>query len=116
MHERIFGNIGKTLKTIALFCFYLCFCIGLICVLFGVFRFINGLGENMTFKEGWNCSMSKAVLLKGSYAHCYYGRLTTIIGVVIMFCSVFSLPLYAFGELVDSNLEIKRTLIKTKTY
>ena len=113
MHQRIFGNIGKTLKAIALLCFYLCFCIGLICILFGVLRFLNGLGENMTFKDGLNCSLANAVLLKGPYAHCYYGRLTAIIGAVLIFCSIFSLPLYAFGELVDSNLEIKRTLKKT---
>lgn len=115
MHEKIFDDIGKTLKLIAQICFYLCLCVGLLYILIGAFRFLGGIDEYTTFSEGLSCTLEDALEYKSLYGDCYYGRQMIKTGFILMLCSLSSLPLFGFGELVDSNLEIKRTLRKTKT-
>lgn len=111
--NKIFENIGNTLKTITKILFYICLFIGALTFIIGVFRFFVGIDEYTTFAEGLTCTLEDALEYEILYADCYYGRQTANIGIFLMISSIFTLPLYGFGELINlSNqiyLKVKRT-------
>ncbi len=113
LNELIFNDIGETLKKISKFLFYFCLVIGAIVVVVGVIMFLSGIDEYTSFSEGLNCTLEDAIRWDTLYASCYYGKVTTKIGFWIALSSLGVIPMYAFGELVNSAKKIKELLSKT---
>ena len=111
--DRIFENIGNTLKIIAKILFYVCLSIGILTLIIGVFRFLGGIDEYTSFAEGMACTLEDAIEYDSLYADCYYGRQTTKLGFFLTISSITALPLYGFGELVNLcsqiNLKLKKS-------
>lgn len=112
LNEIIFDDIGKTLKNISMFLFYFCLVIGAIVVFVGAMMFLSGIDEYTSFSEGLACTLEDAIKYDNLYASCYYGKVTTKIGFWIIFSSFGVLPLYAFGELVNSAKKSRELLSK----
>ena len=114
MDEKIFGNIGNSIKVIAKILFYLCLSIGLLTLIIGVFRFLGGVDEYTSFAEGMACTLEDAIEYDALYADCYYGRQTTKAGFILVLSSISLLPLYGFGELINLCSQINMKIKKDK--
>ncbi|MBE7018418.1 MAG: hypothetical protein E7413_00855 [Ruminococcaceae bacterium] len=113
LNELIFDDIGETLKKIAKFLFNFCLVVGIVVVVIGVIMFLSGLDEFTSFSEGLACTFADAIKYENLYATCYYGKVTTKIGFWLALSSLGVIPMYAFGELVNSAKKIKELLSKT---
>lgn len=112
MDEKIFDNIGNTLKIMAKILFYFCLIVGLITIITGMFRFLTGIDEYTSFSEGISCTLEDAIKYEGLYADCYYGRQTTKTGFILTLSSISALPLYGFGELISLCSQINMKILK----
>ncbi len=112
LNETIFSDIGETLKKISKFLFNFCLIIGAIVAVVGAMIFLSGIDEYTSFLEGLACTQEDAIEYDSLYASCYYGKVVTKFGFWIAFSSLTVLPLYAFGELVNSAKKSKELLMK----
>lgn len=111
--EMMFENIGNTLKSIAKILFYACLAIGGIVLIIGIFRFVSGLDEYVSFSEAMACTLADAIKYDTLYADCYYGRQMVKIGFIMQISSITTLPLYGFGELINMCSQIISKLKKS---
>lgn len=105
----LFDDVGATLKAIAKVCFYLCFWIGVIVVLIGTIKFFSGI-DYVSFSEGLTCTAADVIEHESLYADCYFGRQIVKAGLFCMLGALSTLPLYGFGELIQTNRKMNKRL------
>ena len=99
--EKLFENIGKTLKLLSKILFYSCLAIGIVVIVIGAIRFLSGIDEYTTFADGLSCTLEDALKYENLYADCYYGRQMVSVGFVLAISSLSTLIVYGFGEIID---------------
>ena len=124
--SRIFNNPANTIKVIAKFCFIACLVIAVILFLIGGIQiliaadyfsyradgFWNAFAEVLTFT-----AEDYARELQGGYDHVvggYMGKILCITAPYFALASLLTIPLYAFGCLVEDAAAIKKMLEQKK--
>ena len=114
--SKMFENPGGSLKAIAKFCFYACLILAAILFLIGCIRFLSAVDF-----DGYPSFAEVASYTIEDYAHGlaneynwyvdgYLGKMMCKNAIYLALASFGSIPLYAFGCLVEDVAKIKEKL------
>lgn len=113
---QLFGNPGKSVQGIAKFCFYACIVLAILLFIGGAIRFMSAVDEYTPFSEviAYTAEDYAYGLAEGYtwYADGYLGKVQCKIALFVALASLGSVPLYAFGCLVEDVAAIKEKLVQ----
>ena len=116
--SKLFYNPGNSVKVIAKFCFYACLVLAVILFLMGGIRFLSAVDEYSPFGEvlAYTAEDYAYGLAKGYdwYVDGYMGKMQCKTAFYVALASFSSIPLYAFGCLIEDVAAIKEKLYQKK--
>jgi len=106
--NKLFENPGKTVKAIAKFCCYACLTLAIILFIIGAVKVLSALSDtgNTLGEELYYCEE----LYRFGDVNGYTGKMLCITAFYFALTSLSSIPLYAFGCLVEDTAAIKEKL------
>ena len=110
----MFENPGKTVQKIAETCFALCLILAAFIFIIGCVRILSEVDSNTTFGEILSCTEEDyaRALSNGNddYINGYRGKMQCKTAIYIALASLGSIPMYAFGSLVEDVAAIREKL------
>lgn len=106
--NKLFENPGKTVKAIAKFCCYACLTLAIILFIIGAIKVVSAASDNST-TLGEELFYSEEFYRYGDI-NGYTGKMLCIAAFYFALASLSSIPLYAFGCLVEDTAAIKEKL------
>ena len=114
----MFENPGKAVQRIALFCFFACILIAVFLFIVGGLRILTQVNSSTSFKEVLSYTAEDYAygLLYESdqYVNGYEGKMQCKTAIYIALASLSTIPMYAFGRLVEDVGTIKNELYQLK--
>ena len=110
----MFENPGKTVRKITETCFALCLILAAFIFIIGCVRILSEVDSNTTFGEILSCTEEDyaRALSKGydGLVNGYEGKVQCKTAIYIALASLGSIPMYAFGSLVEDVAAIREKL------
>ena len=114
----LFDDSGHSVKNIAIVCFFLCLVVAAVLILIGSIRILSAVDEYTPFREvlAYTAEDYAYGLERGFdwYVNGYMGKMQCKTALYIALASFCSIPLYAFGCLLENIVAIKKKLYQEK--
>ena len=114
--EQLFKNPAGVVKKIAKFCFYACIVLAIFLLISGLIRLMLVAGMGVPFREvmAYTAEDYTNGLFNGydTYVNGYLGKVQCKEALFVALASLGSVPLYAFGCLVEDVAAIKEKLVR----
>ena len=116
--DALFFNPGETVRKIAKICFYACLVLTVFLLVFGLLNCLSATSEYTSFAEVMAYTevdyVNAIARENDSIIHGYTGQIMLKAAPLAALAAIYSIPLYAFGSLVDDVIACKALLIVMK--
>lgn len=111
--SKLFEESALWVRRIAEFCFYACLVIAFIMSVIGAIKFLSAL-EYDSFTEVLSYTAADFAHGSEKYVNGYMGKMLCISSFFVALSSLLSIPLYAFGCLVEDVADIKKIIVNNE--